>query len=75
MMAIKIHTSCFDGTRDYKVEWGKATGWYLNHDITAFVTATWKAPIWIIYFSLWLYFKAAKVFILMCVLSIVRSRD
>ena len=31
MMAIKIHTKCFDGTKTYKVGWGKCSGWYLLH--------------------------------------------
>tara|TARA_B110000196_G_C21087158_1_gene635629 strand:+ start:537 stop:707 length:171 start_codon:yes stop_codon:yes gene_type:complete len=30
MIAIKIHTSCFDGAKRYQIDWGGCTGWYLN---------------------------------------------
>jgi|MDSW01.1.fsa_nt_gb hypothetical protein len=73
--AIKIHNSCFNNTKRYKIGWGSCTGWYLNDTITAYSTALWKVPIWVIYFSLWLYIKAAKVFILMCIIQVAKSRD
>ena len=74
MMAIKIHTKCFDGTKTYKVGWGKCTGWYLNDTITAFVTMFWKAPIWILYCSVMCYWFVLKYFLLVCGLAVIQNQ-
>ena len=69
-ISLYIHNNCFDYTKQY----AGISGWWLNKIITGTINSFWKLPLWFIWGCASLMWGASKIFILMCLVSIARTR-
>tara|TARA_B100001142_G_C14295049_1_gene640493 strand:+ start:339 stop:599 length:261 start_codon:yes stop_codon:yes gene_type:complete len=69
-IGLYIQNNCFDYTKQY----GWISGWRLNKIITGTINSTWKLPLWVLWLCASLMWGASKIFILMCLVSIARTR-